>query len=113
MEMTAMPADTPDDDTTRPAQITPESVTKHTDAEIVNGDPYVAVVMKRTDSDLTPDETATILLGTGFESFDNITQTLTRLLNDADERDIADVDFQADEAHVFELAGEIEFAESD
>ena len=90
----------------------PDNIIKHTEAEIVNGDPYVAVLMADpADQDATPIEKETILLGSGFGSADAIANYINRLLEDPEQRADAGITFQPSSCHVFELAMEFTFTE--
>jgi len=96
-----------------PYNLRPTDVHKQTDAEIVNGDPYVAVLISdQPENDLQPEAKETVLLGTGYSSMEEIVNSLTHLINNPEQREEAGISFKPDNCHVFELVGEFELKPS-
>lgn len=79
-------------------------VTTHTDEEIVNGDPYAAVLISDSGPQTAP-ETHAVTLGTGFESLRGISRYIESKLNDDD---IDGLEFVPVKAEVFSLCGTVE-----
>lgn len=81
-----------------------EAITDHTNEEIVNGDPYMAVLLSETETRTVP-ATKAVTLGTGFESLDGIARRLTAMLND---EEIEGLDFAPATAHLFSLTASVD-----
>jgi hypothetical protein len=72
-----------------------------------NGDPYIAL-LSRTNNNGVAIERETAILGTGFDSFDDIAAHIQRIIEHPDQHDL-DLEFTPDRAEVFGISGTISF----